>query len=299
MKRILDDLKIFCTVVEWGSMKQAASHLGMPHSTVSRRIDALEKSLGLPLLQRTTREVAVTNRGQQLYDECASQLSSLDQSIKNSMSDEALFKGSIKISMPQRAGLDFLGLWLIDFANQHQGLQLELSLTNIKENLVQAHIDLAFRVGPLADSTATAVRLWDIPYTLCANRQFIESQPINPQQVSLEQLANLPCVISLPAKKWQFIDHNKKELTIMPRQQLIVDDLELARYAVKNNPLVAMLPVSMTDDENIVPLCIPQLTPLTRTMFAYQMGKRHTMKQVRIIVEAIKSCYADRLNTTT
>ena len=63
MKKVLDDINVFCAVVAQGSLKQASVHLGVPHSTVSRRLDALENSLQLDLVKRTTREISVTARG--------------------------------------------------------------------------------------------------------------------------------------------------------------------------------------------------------------------------------------------
>ena len=149
MKRVLDDLSVFCAVVEKGSLKQASELLGIPHSTVSRRIDALESALGLHLLHRTTREVKATSRGMQLYQDSAPLLESLASSVELAISSEVAFKGSLSVSMPVRAGLDFLGDWLIDFASQHEDLTLDLSMSNVNLNLIQENIDLAFRVGPI------------------------------------------------------------------------------------------------------------------------------------------------------
>ena len=135
MKRVLDDLNIFCSVVENGSLKKAAEQLSMLHSTVSRRMDALEESLGLTLLHRTTREVKVSERGLELYQNCSPLFGSLKRSIDIAVDSEIQFKGKLKVSMPVRAGLDFLGAWLIDFASEHPDLKLDVSLSNSNKNL--------------------------------------------------------------------------------------------------------------------------------------------------------------------
>lgn len=288
MKRVFDDLKIFVSVVEAGSLKRASEFLKTPHSTVSRRIDALEEALGLHLLQRTTREVKATHRGQQLYNECAPLLIALEHTVDLAIDEEVTFKGTLAVSMPVRAGLDFLGNWLIDFACEHQDLKLDISLSNVNLNLVQENIDLAFRVGPLVDSSAIALRLWDIPYSICTNRDFVSSHNINPEIVSLEQLQKLPSVISRPSKIWMFTDKEKRDVAVTPNAQLIVDDLSLAYHACKSGLFVGMIPDEMICDDEVIRLSVPNITPRTRTMFAYYLGKRHTMNQIRHVVEYIK-----------
>ncbi|WED23463.1 LysR family transcriptional regulator [Vibrio sp. JC009] len=288
MKRVFDDLNVFCAVVEKGSLKQASEFLGIPHSTVSRRIDALEDALELHLLHRTTREVKVTNRGLQLYRDCAPLLESLSDSVDLAIDDELRFKGSLSVSMPVRAGLDFLGNWLIDFASEHPELNLELSLSNVNLNLVQENVDLAFRVGPLTDSSAIALRLWDIPYSLCATNAFVAAHNINPDHVSLEQLAQLPAVISAPARTWTFMDQKMSEKKFQPGAKLVVDDLDLAYHAVKGGQFIGMLPSEMIKDPQVVELSVPDYKPRTRTMFAYYLGRRHTISQIRHIVDYIK-----------
>ncbi|MDG3085516.1 LysR family transcriptional regulator [Vibrio hannami] len=294
MKRVFDDLNIFISVVEAGSMKKASELLKVPHSTVSRRIDALEEALGLHLLHRTTREVKVTHKGQKLYDDCEPLLASLSQTVDLAIDNEIAFKGNLTVSMPVRAGLDFLGNWLIDFASLHEALKLELSLSNQNLNLVQENIDLAFRVGPLVDSSAIALRLWDIPYSLCASRSFVSASGINPDDVSLEQLQQLPCVISMPSKVWTFVGKDIKELNVQPEAKLVVDDLSMAYHAVVSANFIGMIPDEMILDDDVVRLSIPELVPRTRTMFAYYMGKRHTMSQIKHIVDYIKKRNEER-----
>jgi DNA-binding transcriptional LysR family regulator len=232
--------------------------------------------------------VSVTHRGQQLYQDCAPLINSLENSVELAIDDEIQFKGALTVSMPVRAGLDFLGNWLIDFASEHEALSLELSLSNINLNLAQENVDLAFRVGPLVDSSAIALRLWDIPYVLCASSAFIRRHNLNPDEVSLEQLTNLPAVVSLPAKSWTFIDTDNEEKRFKPNTQLTVDDLDLAHHAIEGGRFIGMLPTDTIKSEAIVTLSVPNHTPRTRTMFAYFLGKRHSISQIRHIVDYIK-----------
>ncbi|WP_252025058.1 LysR substrate-binding domain-containing protein [Vibrio sp. SCSIO 43136] len=240
------------------------------------------------LLHRTTREVKVTHRGMQLYKDCAPLLGSLSDSVDAAIDEEVRFKGTLSVSMPVRAGLDFLGHWLIDFASQHEELQLELSLSNVKLNLVQENVDLAFRVGPLVDSSAIALRLWDIPYALCATQAFIDAHQLNSLNLSFEKLSTLPAVVSLPASQWLYQDEQNKDITFEPQPSLVVDDLELAYHAVKSGKFIGMLPTELIKDPEVAMLTVPNHQPVTRTMFAYYMGRRHSISQIRHIVEYIR-----------
>ena len=288
MKRVLDDLNIFCSVVETGSLKQAAERLSIPHSTVSRRMDALEESLGLTLLHRTTREVRVSSRGQELYEDCVAQLSAIQRSIDLAVDAEVAFKGKLNVSMPVRAGIDFLGAWLIDFASQHPGLTLDVALSNSNKNLIQDDIDLAFRVGPLVDSSAIAQKLWDIPYSIYAHRSFLKKHAIDQTTITTETLLTLPCVVARPSLSWVFLNPHKEEVHIDVKQELVVDDLGLAYHAAMNGQYMAMLPNSMVRTEELAALHVDGLTPRTRVMYAYYLGRRHAQSQIKQVVDYVK-----------
>ena len=288
MKRILDDLNIFFKIVETGSLKKAAEQLSIPHSTVSRRIDALEASLRLTLLHRSTREVKVSLRGQELYDNCAIELSAIHRSIYLAINAEVEFKGVLKVSMPVRAGLDFLGGWLIDFASERPELTIDIQLSNSHKNLIKDDVDLAFRVGPLVDSSAIARKLWDIPYSVCAHPSFLDQFTQGQLTLSAEHLSALPCVITRPALSWIFTDNSHQEIHITVAKAAIVDDLALAKHAAACGQYIAMLPTPMLDESELVELQVEGLKPRTRIMYAYYLGRRHAQSQIKQVVDYIK-----------
>lgn len=291
MKRILDDLSVFCAVVEEGNLKRASARLAIPHSTVSRRIEALETNLGLRLLHRTTREIKVSKRGQALYEDCAGILQTVHSAIGNIVSDEIAFRGELKVSLPVRAGIDFLGGWLIDFAAQHPDLTLDLSLSNDNKNLLQEQIDLAFRVGPLPDSSAIALHLWDIPYVLCCTQSFLNHHRLTQCKLTTEQIEALPCVISRPARHWVFSDEQKQQVSLTPKPGLWVDDLGLARHAVLSGQFLGMLPRVMMQDTEALEVAVPLLRPRTRVMYAYFLGRRHSHSQIKRLTAYIRERY--------
>lgn len=296
MKRVLDDLTVFCTVVEVGSLKKASEKLAIPHSTVSRRIEALEQNLGLTLLHRTTREVKASTRGLELYQQCSPMLAGIQQSIDVAIDAEVQFKGHLKVSLPVRAGIDFLGAWLIDFSTQHPELSLDISLSNDKKNLIKDEIDLAFRVGPLTDSSAIALHLWDIPYGVYAHPSLLKRHNIHTTPIALEQLKSLPCVIARPTTLWAFTNSQQQTINYLPVPALEVDDLGLARHAALSGHYAALLPTVMVDEGSELDLLpIHKLQPLKRQMYAYYLGRRHAQSQIKHLIDYIKQ----RNNTWT
>ena len=109
MQTLYDDLDLFCSVVNAGSFFKAAKNLGVPHSTVSRRIAALEQSLDEKLIERTTRQMHVTERGAQLFKQCDPLFQQLKVAISDALDEATELKGPFKISMPTRVGLGLHG----------------------------------------------------------------------------------------------------------------------------------------------------------------------------------------------
>ena len=244
--------------------------------------------------------------GQQLYQECAPLVASLANSIDAAISDEIRFSGQLSVSMPVRAGVDFLGAWLIDFAAEHPELALSVGLSNVNQNLLRDQLDLAFRVGPLEDSSAIALHLWDIPYVVCAHKDLlIEAGLINSiaadanqtQQVSISeaQLLKLPAVVTLPASHWMFYDLDNQPHQITPNQQLTVDDLGLAYHSICRGRFIGFMPAVMHTNADVIEINVEGLSPRTRAMYAYYYGRRHTISQIKHLVDYIKQRYSAEL----
>ena len=294
MQRVLDDLIVFCQVVELGSLKQASLALAIPHSTVSRRIEKLEDNLGFPLLYRTTRHVTPTQRGKQLFDDCKPLLKSVDQAIKIAVNDEHTYRGQVKVSLPVRAGIDFLGEWLLDFASQFDGLVLDIQLSNRNENLAEQDIDLAFRVGPLPDASAIASYLWDIPYAVYATPAMVEQYGLN-NGVTLQQLETLPAAVARPAKRWFFETDDNDELAVSPNERFVVDDLGLVRSALLTDKALGMLPMSMAKNEGLESITLIEGKPRTRKMYAYYLGRRHPSSFVKQMINYVRARHVGQL----
>ena len=301
MQTPLDDLNIFCTVANCNSLYQAANHLGMPHSTVSRRVANLETSLEVQLIIRTTRQMRLTDKGQALYSQCQPLLRQLNVAVSESLDDDVELKGLFKITMPTRVGLDYMGQILMEFAQQHPALELNIELKNENADMLKDNIDLAFRVGPLVDSSAIAQRLWDIPFVLVAHKKLIAKHTISLQSFQLRHLAELPCVVASPQNRWLFESKTQGQITISPKATLQVNDLKLALDAAQQGLGFAYIPdvilrnnETQFDTQNLVQISGKDWRPLTRTLFAVYTTNRSSSRKIKAIVDYVKTAYAAR-----
>lgn len=152
----LNDMALFVEVARARSFRKAAEALGMPNSTLSRRISELEKAIGLRLLHRTTRKIELTEAGQLYYER--SKLIVDEARLAHEELGEMLEQatGVLRVSLP----VDFATLYLtpiiVDFAQQHPGITFEFDLTPRRVDLVAEPFDVAIRMGELENSSLIA-----------------------------------------------------------------------------------------------------------------------------------------------
>ena len=192
----LNDVVVFARVVEAGSFTAAARLLAMPKTTVSRRLAALEREVGVRLLQRTTRSLSMTDAGRLYYEQSSQALRAIEQANLRLAEARAEPSGTIRISAPVGFGAYFLNHAVVDFLEMYPKTKVELRLTDDKLNLVEDGIDLAFRTGVLQDSTLIARKLGSTHRLLCASSDYLARHGV-PEGPS--DLARHDCVIAGPS----------------------------------------------------------------------------------------------------
>ncbi len=171
----LQGLLIFAKVLESGSFSKAAQQLGLAKSSVSKKISALEQELGVRLLQRSTRQLRVTEEGQSLYEHCLR----IQQELEEARAELAGFRdkprGTLRISAPPLWGQTWLAQRLPEFLSRYPDVAIDLRLTEHYSDLIAEGFDLAIRIGELPDSTLIARSLGMIRPILCASRDYLEA----------------------------------------------------------------------------------------------------------------------------
>ena len=188
------DLLIFARVAEAGSFSRAAEWIGLPKSTVSRRITLLEERLGERLILRTTRRLALTEFGHQLLEH-ARQIAVEVDAVK-ALSEHRQLRpaGRLRVSMPNDFATLLLTGMLADFATQYPAVSLELDLSPRHVDLLEEKFDLAIRIGDLPDNTLLAARRISIfPTALSAAPAYLakHGEPQTPEDLVRHQSLRL------------------------------------------------------------------------------------------------------------
>ncbi len=153
-----NDLLIFARVADLGSLSSAARSLGLPKSTVSRRLAALEQRMGERALQRTTRRQSLTEFGTQLLEHARQIAAEVDAADALGAHRQAVPGGRLRVSMPSDLANLLLADMLAAFVGMHPRIQLELDLSPRRVDLLGEGFDLAVRMGTLPDDAYLAAR---------------------------------------------------------------------------------------------------------------------------------------------
>ena len=153
-----NDLLLFARVADAGSFSRAAVAAGLPKSTLSRRIAALEAQLGERLLLRTTRRLAVTDFGHGVLEHARQIAADVEAAAALAQHRQAEPSGRLRVSMPSDFGNVVLGQRLADFIARHPAIELELDLSPRRVDLVGENFDVALRMGDLPDDATLAAR---------------------------------------------------------------------------------------------------------------------------------------------
>jgi DNA-binding transcriptional LysR family regulator len=145
----LNDIVVFTKVVETKSFTGAADALGLPKSTVSRKLAQLEERLGVRLVQRTTRKLALTEIGEAYYDRCSrivADIAAAEQVVTDMQSTP---RGRLRVTASVDFATKFLGEIIAEFLQEHPEINVELEATDRVVDLIEDGFDLAVRCPPL------------------------------------------------------------------------------------------------------------------------------------------------------
>jgi LysR family transcriptional regulator, regulator for bpeEF and oprC len=215
----LEDLRIFERVAALKSFSLAARSLSRPKSTISRSVARLEASLGTRLIQRTTREVALTPAGEAMVARCSSALSELSDAIDYVGSLSETPQGLLRISCGVGWGFHVLAGQLPEFVKLFPLIDLQLDLTGRLVDLVQERVDVAVRMGPIPDSTIVAVRLGSMSRLLCASPGYLKARTIPrvPDDLAAHDFIEMPGQDGRPRVLTFQRNGQTTEISIRPR----------------------------------------------------------------------------------
>jgi DNA-binding transcriptional LysR family regulator len=200
----LDSMRVFVRVAELGSFSAVARQMEVARSVVTRQVAALEAQLGVKLIVRSTRSLALTSAGEAYLGRCR-QILELVEAAEDGLAEEgAIARGHLRVSVPLSFGLRHLVPLMLDFERTYPEISLDLDFTDRRVNLIEEGVDLAIRITGRLDPQDVARRIGSGRLLVLASPDYLKrhGEPRHPLD-----LADHECLIYLPSQGsgWTFM----------------------------------------------------------------------------------------------
>jgi DNA-binding transcriptional LysR family regulator len=200
----LDDMRIFVATVDAGNFTAAANRLRLSKQFVSRRVAALEASLGVRLLVRNTRSLTVTDLGQDFFERAKRILADVGDAERAMSAQRTEPRGLLKVSAPMSFGMAHLSPLVAEFLRAHPDVRFDMDLGDRTVDVIGEGFDMALRIGRLQDSTLVAQKLIDVRMIACCSPGYRRRRHAPATPADLAQHACLPYGQAGRAS-WEFI----------------------------------------------------------------------------------------------
>lgn len=301
MRYRFDDIATFLQVVESGSLTAAATRLNLSKSVVSERITHLEKSLGVDLLRRSTRNVVPTDKGAAFYERARVILQQLEESATEiTDAPDSELSGSLCVSAPMSFGTMHLGKILVEFAATHPRVSLGLELDDRTVDLAGKGFDLAVRIGSLNDSSLIARRLAVSRRVVCCSPTYAQRMGLPKSLDDLSQHESIGYTLRAARDLWQFEPLRAKGAprAVAMRSRITVNNGDVMRDAAIAGLGLVLLPLFIVADalrDGRLIDALPSERPVADTIAAVYPATRHVPRKVRLLVDHLVTAFSGDL----
>ncbi len=297
----LNQLLVFARVVECGTFIGAARLLGLPKTTVSRKVQELEERLGTRLLQRTTRKLVLTEAGTIYYDYCARITQEVDEAEHAVGRVQEAPRGVLRVSASFTFGMNVLVPLLPEFMARYPEVRLHFDFRNDSPDLLTFGHDLAIRVGPLPDSTYATRKLGETCMRLYASPSYLGRHP---ELTEVEQLLQHETLTLINTERngrfvWPLSDgHEQREVSHTPR--LVANDPGAIKFAALAGRGIALLPEILVRKDLLAGYLhrvLPAWEAQPVTFNAVYASRRGLSAKVRVFIDYLVDSLNGMLDT--
>lgn len=287
-------ISTFVEVVVKGSLSAAARAEGIAPAMIGRRLDALEKRLGVKLLQRTTRKIALTNEGSAFLEDCQRILADLENAELAVSERSIKASGHLMISTPAGFGRQHVAPLIPSFLSEHRDVTLTLNLNDRVVDLIDEGIDVAIRIAALSDSSLVGVKLADNKRVVVAAPAYIKRYGT---PASLDDLARHNCLaISSEGSQrgWTF-RQNGKNVTLKVAGTMVCNDgAVLHDWALSAKGLAwrSMWEVGTEIEAGKLVTVLDEFATPGNDIYAVFAQRQHLPLRVRAFVDFLRRAYA-------
>lgn len=238
-------MALFIEVARTLSFRRAADITGVPNSTLSRRVTALEKAIGLRLFHRTTRKVELTEAGQLYYERCRRIVDEARIAHEELGQMLAQPSGVLRASLPVDFATVYMAPLVAEFSQRYPGIRFEFDLTPRRADLVTEPIDVAIRMGELPDSHLIARQLAQLSVQLYASERYLEvtGEPAHPDDLVQHERIGFP-----KSDPW-ILMRNADRVEVEVAGKFLVNSVGMCRRLATLNLGIVMLPEEIAAED--------------------------------------------------
>lgn len=216
----LNAMRVFVKVAEANGFAEAARQLNMSPPAVTRAVASLEEQIGARLLTRTTRSVKLTEAGARYFEDCRRILSDISEAEAAAGGSYATPTGTLTVTASVLFGQDFVTPILTEYLDQNPEVNIRALFVDRITNMVDEGIDVGIRIGELADSSFTAIRVGAVRRVVCGAPSYFERNGIPRTPAELEAHQIIVSTSSWSSLDWRFGSATKSMVRIAPRLSL-------------------------------------------------------------------------------
>lgn len=303
----IEAMHIYQRVAELAGFTAAADSLGLPKATVSAAVQQLETLLGTRLLHRTTRKVQMTQDGQVFYERSKDLLADMEELQTLFRRDQSTLRGRLRVDMPQGVARDVVMPRLGEFLRRHPGLEIELSSTDRRVDVVREGFDCVLRVGTLTDSSLIARPLGQYRLINCASAAYLAEHgtPQTLDDLATHQLIHYVPVLGARSPGFEYVEPgdnsgNREATRFLPMAgALTVNNSEsylggcLAGLGIIQVPEPGVAAQLVTGE--LVEI-LPQYRPAPMPVSMIYANRRHLPKRVQAFMAWMEEIMPSRMS---
>lgn len=286
-------ISTFVEVIAKGSLSAAARAEGIAPAMIGRRLDALEKRLGVKLLQRTTRKIALTNEGSAFLENCQRILADLENAESAVAERSIKASGHLTISAPAGFGRQHVAPLLPSFLAEHRDVTITLSLNDRVVDLIGEGIDVAIRIAPLSDSNMVGVKLAANQRVIVASPGYIKRYG-KPKSLGELDKHNCLAISSDGSQRGWTFRQNSKNVTIKVAGNMVCNDGEVLHdWALSGKGLAwrSMWEVGAEIESGKLVTVLDEFAAAGNDIYAVFAQRQHLPLRIRAFVDFLRHAY--------
>jgi DNA-binding transcriptional LysR family regulator len=299
---LLRAMRLFVSVVQSGSLSSAGRQLGLSPASVSRHMNSLEESLGVRLLNRTSRKLTLTEAGEIYYRQAEQILHQITEANESVAQLQSVPRGTLRVHSRMLVGHQYIVPALPGFIAQYPEIKIDLMLSNFPIDLVERNIDVDVRIGKMLDSSLVARKLASSERLVCAAPAYLERHPEIVRPADLAAHNCLTYRLNMGRNIWRFVspDNTLTEVPVMGNFQS--DNGQALLVATQAGVGVALMPDwSIRDDlasgrlRRIFPDYRVTHVEFENGIYAVYQKSRHMSAKVRLFIDFLAALFKAKL----